>query len=176
MRVIECRLGSAMIGFKLNCLNWEKPKTLLKLQKDLKKSLNEMIQLCKSSISNEIYTLEEISKEFKMSKENLIQNYFKSSSSNDLILIDSNEFKLLNRCLHVFSEAKRVEDFILNSKENKIEILGKLMNESHFSLRDKYEASCIELEKLTKICRNSNALGSRLTGAGKIIISKIYFF
>jgi N-acetylgalactosamine kinase len=166
MRVIECRLGSALIGFKLKCSGWEKPKTLSLLQRDLKKSLKEMIEICEENLSKENYSLEEISKELNSTKEEIIENYFKSTSG-AIIKVDSlNEFKLLNRCVHVFSESLRVEEFMEASKEKNIEKIGTLMNSSHFSLRDNFEASCEGLEKLTTICRNSGALGSRLTGAG----------
>eukprot|EP01080_Neovahlkampfia_damariscottae_P012611 gene12611-6516_t len=165
MRVIECRLGSAIIGYKLKCKGWERPKTLFKLQQNLNKSLSEMIEICNKILSKETYNIEQISKELNLKKEDLLENYFKSTSGN-LIKIDLNEFKLLDRCVHIFSESKRVNEFIKYSKENDVKKLGDLMNQSHFSLKDKYEASCDGLEKLTEICRKSNALGSRLTGAG----------
>ena len=52
--------------------------------------------------------------------------------------------------------------------ENKDMVLfGKLLNESHFSLRDDYEVSGKELDVLTDAARNvPGVLGSRMTGAG----------
>ena len=44
---------------------------------------------------------------------------------------------------------------------------GKLMNESHVSLRDDYEVSCAEIDLLTEIAWSCpGVLGSRITGGG----------
>jgi galactokinase len=76
------------------------------------------------------------------------------------------------RATHVFAEASRVyqyketcEDSTLD-QEAKVEKLGKLMNESHFSCKVLYECSSEQLDELTTLARKSGALGSRLTGAG----------
>ena len=69
----------------------------------------------------------------------------------------------------MFSEAQRVYDFrdaCSLEADEAYRKLGQLMNESHFSCKDMYECSCEDLDRLTEICRNAGAYGSRLTGAG----------
>ncbi|XP_037934648.1 galactokinase-like [Teleopsis dalmanni] len=45
--------------------------------------------------------------------------------------------------------------------------MGKLMKESHTSLRDDFQVSCIELDVLVNAAINcSGVLGSRMTGGG----------
>lgn len=44
--------------------------------------------------------------------------------------------------------------------------LGRLMTASHESLRDLYECSHPQLDRLVAVSHNSSALGARLTGAG----------
>lgn len=44
--------------------------------------------------------------------------------------------------------------------------LGKLMNDSHSSLRDLYQCSHPDLEELIEICKRVGAYGCKLTGAG----------
>ena len=64
-------------------------------------------------------------------------------------------FKLYDRASHVYSEARRVEEFqeICNTAPpGAAEKLGQLMNESHVSCRDLYECSCPELDSLVELC------------------------
>jgi galactokinase len=72
----------------------------------------------------------------------------------------------------VLTEAQRVCDFKkvcdqedLN-EDTKIQLLGKLMNDSQESCDQCYDCSSKELNEITKLARDSGALGSRLTGAG----------
>lgn len=44
--------------------------------------------------------------------------------------------------------------------------LGQLMNESHSSLRDLYQCSHPDLEELVDHCKQGNAYGCKITGAG----------
>ena len=71
---------------------------------------------------------------------------------------------LLRRARHVFSENARVLDAALSSDAN---TLGRLMNQSHASLREDFEVSTLELDTLVGLLqRHPNVHGARLTGAG----------
>ena len=67
---------------------------------------------------------------------------------------------------HVILENLRVEkgkSFLL---QNDYDSFGKLMTESHLSLKNNYEVSTINLDKLVDLANTFGALGSKLTGAG----------
>ena len=52
-------------------------------------------------------------------------------------------------------------------RSGNLKLLGKLLNESHASLRDKYEVTGAELDALAAAAQAHPAcLGSRMTGAG----------
>ncbi len=71
------------------------------------------------------------------------------------------------RCLHVVSEDERVLRSVELFRRGDLEGFGRLLNESHTSLRDNYEVSCPELDTLVETAWSvPGVLGSRLTGAG----------
>jgi pyruvate carboxylase len=58
-------------------------------------------------------------------------------------------------------------DLVKALKANDVEKFGKLMNESHVSLRDDYEVTGIELDTLAEAAwAQEGVIGSRMTGAG----------
>ena len=74
---------------------------------------------------------------------------------------------VLKRITHVIYEDDRVLKSIEALESGNIELFGKLMNESHDSLRDLYEVTGIELDTLVDEARKiDGVLGSRMTGAG----------
>ena len=84
-----------------------------------------------------------------------------------------NELKYLlsgvvaKRAEHVVMECDRVHKAVAALKEGNLEELGRLLNESHYSLRDLYEVTGKELDALTAFARKEAAcLGSRMIGAG----------
>ncbi len=71
------------------------------------------------------------------------------------------------RARHVVTEDARVLAAVEAMRTNDLVRLGRLMDESHTSLRDDYEVSCPELDTLIEIAlRQQGCLGARLTGAG----------
>ena len=74
---------------------------------------------------------------------------------------------MLDRARHVVEECARVKAAVKAMKAGDIAKLGRLMSESHYSLRDLYEVTGRELDALTDAARSfEGCLGSRMTGGG----------
>ncbi|OGO50376.1 MAG: galactokinase [Chloroflexi bacterium RBG_16_68_14] len=74
---------------------------------------------------------------------------------------------LFRRARHVVGEMERVGTGVDALRRGDLEAFGGLMNASHASLRDDFEVSCPELDRLTELAQGlSGVLGARLTGAG----------
>jgi galactokinase len=71
------------------------------------------------------------------------------------------------RCRHVVTENERTLKAAEEFKSGDLPAAGKLMFESHASLRDDYEVSCPELDELVEIASKSDGVyGARMTGGG----------
>ena len=71
------------------------------------------------------------------------------------------------RAKHAVYENQRTIKAVKALKEGDIAEFGKLMNQSHISLRDDYEVSCEEVDTLVEIAGSvDGVLGSRITGGG----------
>ena len=71
------------------------------------------------------------------------------------------------RAKHAVYENQRTIEAVKALKRNDVELFGKLMNESHISLRDDYEVSCPEIDVLVEIAwATPGVIGSRITGGG----------
>lgn len=71
------------------------------------------------------------------------------------------------RAKHVIEEIDRVLKSMEVLNNNDLEAFGRLMKESHESLRDLYEVSCFELDTMVEAAMQiPGVLGSRMTGAG----------
>jgi galactokinase len=71
------------------------------------------------------------------------------------------------RCRHIVYENERVLRSVAALRAGDLNAFGRLMNESHISLRDDYEVSCLELDIMAEAAwKVDGVYGSRMTGAG----------
>jgi len=71
------------------------------------------------------------------------------------------------RCRHVVTEDERVMQSVAALEAGDWKGFGRLLNDSHVSLRDDYEVSCDALNLITDLLRGERgAIGARMTGAG----------
>lgn len=189
LRVVECSLAAAYLHAVLNKSNTPLPKDSgplgISLQgfhaayfkgssKSIEEQLTELIEVTKSTLTEDGYAREEIAPIIHLSVPELNERFTSTFP------VRADKFKLRQRALHVFSEALRVLQFlsILQSPESELPQstgasteafnmkLGDLMNATQDSCRDVYECSCPELDELCAIARRAGSYGSRLTGAG----------
>ena len=74
---------------------------------------------------------------------------------------------VFKRCLHVTTENNRVLRAANTLRDRDLKTFGKLMYESHQSLRDDYEVSCKELDVMVDLAKPiEGVFGARMTGGG----------
>lgn len=85
-------------------------------------------------------------------------------TTNALFTDDETAFQ---RARHITSENARVVSAVNTLEKNDLNTFGKLMLQSHESLRDDYAVSSTPLDTLVELAmEHSGVLGARLTGAG----------
>lgn len=74
---------------------------------------------------------------------------------------------LLKRAKHAVYENQRTLNALQALKNDDLKGFGRLMNDSHVSLRDDYEVTGIELDSLVEAAwKQEGVVGARMTGAG----------
>jgi galactokinase len=77
------------------------------------------------------------------------------------------DLTLYQRARHVISENQRVLEAVQALEAGDLESLGELINASHASLRDDFEVSREEVDRMVAIAQaQPGCFGARLTGAG----------
>ncbi|KAI9831581.1 MAG: hypothetical protein M1819_004813 [Sarea resinae] len=138
---------------------------------DFAAQLDTLVQLTKDTLTQEEgYTREEIAAVLGISVDALNARFTSK------VPVRAERFLLRQRALHVFTEARRVLDFMAtlasaaptSEAESRalLASLGGLLNATQDSCRDLYQCSCAEIDQLCRLARDAGAYGSRLTGAG----------
>ena len=73
---------------------------------------------------------------------------------------------LAQRAKHVITENQRVTDAVAALAQNDLRAVGRLLNESHASLRDCYEISTPAVEAAVQRLLDAGAIGARIVGGG----------
>ncbi len=74
---------------------------------------------------------------------------------------------VMRRCRHVVTENMRVLQAAAALERGDLQTFGKLMLESHRSLRDDFEVSCAELDLMVELAAQAEGVyGTRMTGGG----------
>jgi len=74
---------------------------------------------------------------------------------------------VFRRCRHVVTEIARTREAAEALRRGDLATFGRLMYDSHRSLRDDYEVSCAELDALVEIASGvDGCYGARMTGGG----------
>lgn len=117
------------------------------------------------------WTREEMVAASGMSAEDFQKTYL------DFIPVRASHFQLSKRAEHTFAESLRVSRFKAlcedcgsdpptSMSDARVVELGALLNQSHESLRDLFDATVPEVEELRDLCVANGALGARQTGGG----------
>ncbi|AJD92344.1 galactokinase [Jeotgalibacillus malaysiensis] len=78
-----------------------------------------------------------------------------------------NDSLLYKRVKHVVTENERTKQAYVSLKAGDLEHVGRLMNDSHQSLKEDYEVTGEELDTLAEFAQTqSGVIGARMTGAG----------
>ncbi len=83
-------------------------------------------------------------------------------------LRDSLPDAIFRRCRHIVTEDARVLAAGIALRQNDLHAFGKLMNESHTSMRDDFEISAPEVDTMVELARafGPGVYGARMTGGG----------
>jgi N-acetylgalactosamine kinase len=162
-RVLECALGAHLLG---RALSVEAPQRLADLARYVANAETELPRLLHTTLKGrDSLSLRGAAAVFETDPGRFARQYLRMGDGR-LLPMPGDGLKVLSRCRHVFSEARRTHVAESCLKKGDMARLGQVMDESHASCAEDLEVSCYELNQLVEIMRDAGALGARLTGAG----------
>ncbi len=159
-RSLECRLAAAILSQAADMDGVQRLGDLYHAM-----GATRLLRLIRTELRAKPYTVDHIAEALDMSPAE-VEIQFGDDTGAAERSPSEGVFHLKSRAIHVVSEAARVEDAAIMMQKGDGNAFGAVMNASHSSCRDYFDVSCPELDLLTKIARESGAVGARLTGAG----------
>jgi len=171
-RVLECRIAVELFNrFAMSYLdkNYQqvtyigeiKPGNLNLNQA----ALDKMVTLFINDLADN-YSLEQVKEILALTEKEFNDRYLAILQHDDLQKEFQEGLKIKSRFKHVYYECHRVHDAINCLRNNNLNELGHLINQSHNSLAQDYEVSIPEIDDLVEILRENGAMGARIMGAG----------
>ncbi|EDW80025.1 uncharacterized protein Dwil_GK12284, isoform B [Drosophila willistoni] len=165
-RVVECRLATRWLAKYKNLSNWRNFTRFIDLEEACRMDNATFEELIEQQLTKLIYSRSDICQELGITEQELEKDFLSANTRH------MEQFKLRQRALHVIQESGRVakfrkicEQLALRSSEEDVKHLGQLMRQSHQSLRELYECSHPDVERLIAIS-NKMDVSARVTGAG----------
>jgi galactokinase len=161
-RVIECAIAARILGKAYRLQN-------VRVLGDVVKRLNEWNagELVDTLVRNapERCSLAQAAKFLNLDEESLRTDIL-GAGAKRIHIDDARPLEILRRARHVLSETERVNLAVEALGSGHLAEMGALMNASHQSLRDDFDASTTRLDAMVAYAREAGAFGARLTGAG----------
>lgn len=165
-RVVECRLATRWLAKSQKVANWQDFIRFVDLEEKLNLDNEAYAQLIEKQLTKTLYTRDDICEALGITEQQLEMDFLTPSTQH------MQQFKLRQRALHVVQESGRVVKFRqiceqLQRRPSKQDLaeLGELMQQSHHSLRELYECSHPDLERLVGLSVKQG-VSARVTGAG----------
>lgn len=128
-------------------------------------SWDEILKIGTSTITDRSLSLEQIAAFIESTADSLRGDCL-SRKAGGFVEEPREGFQIYRRLVHIIGEIRRVVRAVDGFQKGDIATVGRLLNESHESLRRNYEVSCPELDLMVQIAQDIGAAGSRLTGGG----------
>ncbi len=161
-RVVECAIAARILG---KALGLDNVRILGDVLKQLGKwNARGLVEILVKSAPDRV-NFEEASKLLNLDEKSL-RSEILGDGARRVHIDEARLLEILRRARHVLTETERVNLAADALPSGRLEEMGTLMDASHQSLRDDYDASTARLDAMVDCARRGGALGARLTGAG----------
>ena len=160
-RVVECRIAAQILG---KAYRMHEVRVLGDVVKKLETWQSHDLIETLSPKAPESLSIAQASKLLDIEEGWLLSALLGGTSQ--ITIDEARPLEVLRRARHVLTETERVKLAAEALAAGRLEEMGALMNTSHRSLRDDFNASTERLDAMVSCAREAGALGARLTGAG----------
>lgn len=161
-RVVECAIAARILG---KARGLENIRVLGDLVKRLEEwSAHDLLEALASSAPERL-SIGHAAKLLNIDQQSLRAEIL-GAGANRIHIDETRPLEILRRARHVLMETERVNLAVEALSSGRLEEMGALMDASHQSLRDEFDASTARLDAMVACAREGGAFGARLTGAG----------